>query len=72
VEHTKLSRMLSADEAAELGPLPQSDEESPTTDLFETASQATAAVHFPSSAASAPAPAENDTLPDPVSLNGEK
>ena len=53
-------------------PLPESDEESPTTDLFESASQVTATVHFPGIAASAPSPAENDNVPDPPSLNEEQ
>lgn len=72
MENSELSRMLSADEAAELAPLPESDVETPTTSLPESASQSTAAVHYPGILTSAQSDAESDEVPDPAPVTEEK
>ncbi len=72
MENSELSRMLSADEAAELAPLPESDVETPTTSSPESISQSTAAVHYPGIAQSEQSDAESDTVPDPASVPEEK
>jgi hypothetical protein len=61
------SRALSADEVSALGPPPDADAETPTTNLFDQQSQSTAEVHFPGVASSATYAADIDMLPDPVS-----
>jgi hypothetical protein len=61
------SRALSADEVSALGPPPDADAETPTTNLFDSNAQATAEVHFPGVAESAQYAAQRDTLPDPAS-----
>ena len=63
---SELFRTLSADEAAELSPLPDSDAETPTTSLSESAEQSTAAVCYSGVASSAQSDSENDDLPDPT------
>ena len=63
---SELFRTLSADEAAELAPLPDTDVESPTTSLSESAEQSTAEVCYSGVAAAAQSDSENDDLPDPA------
>jgi hypothetical protein len=72
VARSDLFRTLSADEAAELAPLPDTDVETPTTSLSEDASQSTAAVHYPGIAPSAQSDSDNDDLPDPAPVSKEK
>jgi hypothetical protein len=64
-QSAKLSRALSADELAELGPPRDADAETPTTSLIDLKSQSTAEVHFPGIASSAKSAAD-DTVPDPA------
>ena len=71
MENSELSRMLSADEAAEFAPLPESDVETPTTSLPESVSQSTAAIHYPGIAASGQSDAEGDEVPDPAPVSQE-
>ena len=66
VGRSELFRTLSADEAAELAPLPDTDVETPTTSLSESAEQSTATVSYSGVAASADSDSENDDLPDPA------
>ena len=72
MENSELSRMLSADEAAELAPLPESDVETPTMSLPESVSQSTAAVHYPGIMPSTESDAESDAVPDPAPVTEEK
>ena len=71
MRESKLIRMLDADEAAKVAPLPASDAETPTTSLSTAASQSTASVHLPGIAPAAQSNAA-DTLPDPVAVRKEK
>ena len=59
----ELSRMLSAQEASELSPLPISDVETPTTSLHASSSASTASLHHPGDEAAAEDTGE-DPLPD--------
>lgn len=71
MKESKLVRMLDADEAAQVAPLPASDIETPTTSLSSSASQSTASVHLPGIAPAAQSNAA-DTIPDPVPVRKEK
>jgi hypothetical protein len=66
MSNSELSRMLSAEEVAELGPLPDINEEAPTTSLAGKG-DSSASVH---SAGIEPATesAAGDELPDPKPL----
>lgn len=73
VKQSELFRMLDADEAAEVAPLPASDAETPTTSLSTSTSQSTASVH----PGNAPAAQYDiaiaaDAIPDPVAVREEK
>jgi hypothetical protein len=70
VTQSELSRMLDADEAAKVAPLPASDAETPTTSLPASTSQSTASVHFPGNAPAALG--QKDAIPDPVAVRKEK
>jgi hypothetical protein len=71
VKESKLIRMLDADEAAKVAPLPASDVETPTTSLSTATSQSTASIHLPGVAPAAQ-PNVADTIPDPVPVRKEK
>ena len=64
-EPAEFSRMLSTDEVADLGPLPDPDIQSPTTNLVESASESAAEVHYPGVAPAAKTAAADDVFPDP-------
>lgn len=69
-DQSELSRPLDADEVATLAPLPESDEESPTTSRYEQGSEETGEVHRPGLLSSIPAAAEQaDTIPNPRSVS---
>ncbi len=69
MEHPEqLSRSLTADEIAELGPPPGGDVESPTTSLADPKARSTAEAHFPGVAPAAKAAADGDTGADPAPL----
>ena len=72
MKQTELFRMLDADEAAEVAPLPASDEETPTTSLSTSASQSTASIHLPGNAPAAQYDFAADAIPDPVPVREEK
>ncbi len=61
---SELSRMLTAEEVAELGPPPTSDIETPTTGLVKEG-DSTASEHF-AGIAPATESADDDVLPDPL------
>ena len=71
MKESKLIRMLDADEAAKVAPLPASDAETPTTSLSTSASLSTASIHL---AGNAPAEQSStaDAVPDPVAVRKEK
>ena len=72
MKQSELFRMLSADEAAEVAPLPASDIETPTTSLPTSTSQSTASVHFAGDAPAAQSNIDADVIPDPVPVPKEK
>jgi hypothetical protein len=72
VKQSKLTRMLNAREAAELAPLPASDDETPTTSLSTSTSQSTASVHLAGKEPAAPSDTGADAIPDPVAVRKEK
>jgi hypothetical protein len=78
VKQSELFRMLDADEAAEVAPLPASDAETPTTSLSTSTSQSTASVHFPGNAPAAQSDIRGvgethaDADADPVAVREEK
>ena len=65
-------RILDAEEAAKVAPLPVSDAETPTTSLTTATSKSTASVHFSGDAPAAQFDAAIDVLPDPVEIRKEK
>ena len=71
MKQSKLVRMLNADEAAKMAPLPASDAETPTTSLSKSTSESTASVHLAGNAPAAPSDTD-DTIPDPVAVRLEK
>jgi len=65
----ELVRALSADEAATLAPLPESDEENPTTARPGEGTESTAEAHRPGVLQPSDASgAEYDNLPNPTSV----
>ena len=71
MKQSKLVRMLNAEEAAQMAPLPASDAETPTTSLSTSTSESTASVHLAGDAPAAPSDSD-DTIPDPVAVRPEK
>jgi len=71
VKQSKLFRMLDAEEAAKVAPLPATDAETPTTSLSTSTLQSTASVHL---SGNVPAAQSNtaDAIPDPVAVRKEK
>jgi hypothetical protein len=69
VKQSELFRMLDADEAAKVAPLPASDDETPTTNLSTSTSQSTASVHLPGNV---PAAESDISADDPVVAREEK
>lgn len=72
MKQSELFRMLNADEAAKMAPLPASDAETPTTSLPTSGSQSTASVHLAGNAPAAPDAGAADAIPDPVAIRKEK
>ena len=72
VKQSELFRMLDADEAAKVAPLPASDAETPTTSLSTSTSQSTASVHLPGNMPAEQNRADADAIPDPVAIREEK
>ena len=67
MEHSpQFSRVLNADEVAELASPADAATETPTTSLSDLKSQSTAEAHFPGIASATKSAAEYDTVPDPA------